>query len=314
MPDMHLADAGPYTQEEADQANRVTSLISPGSGRTLVAVRKAFETQTDTSNGNAVVTTADEPYSNTELYSWIDSDGTLNWYRDTNGLGIDAYAIVRPEGLSCRYEWTAEGPVSYTVYPDRNTVFDRYDQNPFFAYSQLDGGLFEYSAANSTQVCAKYTLGASFEAPVSLQNGGTFMTFGDTTNYDLSTLSRMYTFYLDENMRLLSALYTYGLGTSVVTPDYTVFGVVEGTPDITPAMEAFDRLETVDCGLNVNGYETNLPLYTGIRNHIAVYAESTEITVDTPVEQQDGTSNVIPDGGAFIPGNKPVNISVRYSG
>ena len=314
LPDMHLADAGPYTQEEADQANRVTSLISPGSGRTLVAVRKAFETQTDTSNGNAVVTTADAPYSNTELYSWIDSDGTLNWYRDTNGLGIDAYAIVRPEGLSCRYEWTAEGPVSYTVYPDRNTVFDRYDQNPFFAYSQLDGGLFEYSAANSTQVCAKYTLGASFEAPVSLQNGGTFMTFGDTTNYDLSTLSRMYTFYLDENMRLLSALYTYGLGTSVVTPDYTVFGVVEGTPDITPAMEAFDRLETVDCGLNVNGYETNLPLYTGIRNHIAVYAESTEITVDTPVEQQDGTSNVIPDGGAFIPGNKPVNISVRYSG
>lgn len=311
LPDMHLANVGSYTREQVAEANRVSSLVSPGAAQTVVAVRKAFETQTDTSSGNAVVTLAEEPYTNTELYAWLDGDGTLNWYRDTNGLGVDAYAVIRPDGISYRYEWTAEGPVSYTVYPDRDTAFDLYDQNPLLAHCELENGLFGYSAPSMERDHTKYTVGAAYEAPVSLKDDNAFMAFGDTVFYDLSSFSRMYTFYVDDNMRLLSALYTYGLGVSVVTPDYTVFGVIEDTPDITPVLEAFARLETADCTLNVNGEDITLPLYTGIDNHIAVYADDAAITASTPVSQPEGRSASIPDNGAFTL-DGPVDITVRY--
>lgn len=311
LPDMHLANVGSYTREQVAEANRVSSLVSPGAAQTVVAVRKAFETQTDTSSGNAVVTLAEEPYTNTELYAWLDGDGTLNWYRDTNGLGVDAYAVIRPDGISYRYEWTAEGPVSYTVYPDRDTAFDLYDQNPLLAHCELENGLFGYSAPSMERDHTKYTVGAAYEAPVSLKDDNAFMAFGDTVFYDLSSFSRMYTFYVDDNMRLLSALYTYGLGVSVVTPDYTVFGVIPDTPDTSSALRAFSGLETVDCTLNVNGEDITLPLYTGIDNHIAVYADGATITASAPVSQPEGSSTSIPDGGTFTL-DGPVDITVSY--
>lgn len=311
LPDMHLANVGSYTREQVAEANRVSSLVSPGAAQTVVAVRKAFETQTDTSSGNAVVTLAEEPYTNTELYAWLDGDGTLNWYRDTNGLGVDAYAVIRPEGISYRYEWTAEGPVSYTVYPDRDTAFDLYDQNPLLAHCELENGLFGYSAPSMERDHTKYTVGAAYEAPVSLKDDNAFMAFGDTVFYDLSSFSRMYTFYVDDNMRLLSALYTYGLGVSVVTPDYTVFGVIPDTPDTSSALRAFSGLETVDCTLNVNSEDITLPLYTGIDNHIAVYADGATITASAPVSQPEGSSTSIPDGGTFTL-DGPVVITVSY--
>lgn len=322
LPDMHLAEVGSYawissrswsdyTIEELGDANRVSSLVSPGSGRTVVAVRKAFDTRTDLSSGNAVVTTAEEPYSHTELYAWMDSDGTLNWYRNTNGLGVDAYAVIRPEGVCCRYEWTAEGPLSYTVYPDRDTAFALYDRNPLLAHSKLDSGSHDYDPADTVHDYAKYTVGASYATPMQLLDDSAFAAFGDTAQYDLTSGGRVYTLYVDSNMHLLSALDTYALGVGVVTPDYTVFGVVEDTPDLTSVLEAFARLETVDCTLNVNGEAAALPLYTGIDNHIAVNSDGASITANTPVTQENGRSASIPDDAAFTL-DGPVDITVRY--
>lgn len=322
LPDMHLAEVGSYawissrswsdyTIEELGDANRVSSLVSPGSGRTVVAVRKAFDTRADLSSGNAVVTTAEEPYSHTELYAWMDSDGTLNWYRNTNGLGVDAYAVIRPEGVCCRYEWTAEGPLSYTVYPDRDTAFALYDRNPLLAHSKLDSGSHDYDPADTVHDYAKYTVGASYATPMQLLDDSAFAAFGDTAQYDLTAGGRVYTLYVDSNMHLLSALDTYALGVGVVTPDYTVFGVVEDTPDLTPVLEAFARLETVDCTLNVNGEAAALPLYTGIDNHIAVNSDGASITANTPVTQENGRSASIPDDAAFTL-DGPVEITVRY--
>ena len=91
----------------------------------------------------------------------------------------------------------------------------------------------------------------------------------------------------------------------------TLFGVVDGIPDITPELEAFDGLETVDCTLNVNGEDITLPLYTGIDNHIAVRVDGASIIADSMVKQEGGNSNSIPDDGAFTP-DGPVEITVSY--
>lgn len=294
-----------HNSDALEYSNRVSNLVDPGSGLSVVATRKAYD-MPDDAGDDAMQAVDGELYCDTQLYTWIDADGTLNWYRDTNGLGTDAYAVIRPEGVSCRYEWTAEGPVSYTVYPSRDTVFDLYDSNPMLSDFQLIYSDYNYDPKQVARTYRQYLSDTFFCTPIQWPDNSVFGMFGNAEPDGQPSGKGEYAVCVDYTVHLLAVLRT-----DVVGADTTLFGVVDGIPDITPELEAFDGLETVDCTLNVNGEDITLPLYTGIDNHIAVRVDGASIIADSMVKQEGGNSNSIPDDGAFIP-DGPVEITVSY--
>lgn len=294
-----------HNSDALEYSNRVSNLVDPGSGLSVVATRKAYDMPED-AGSDAMPAVDGELYCDTQLYSWIDADGTLNWYRDTNGLGTDAYAVIRPEGVSCRYEWTAEGPVSYTVYPDRDTAFDLYDGNPLLKDSRLIYSDYNYDPQQVARIYRQYLSDTLFYTPIQWTDNSVFGMFGTSEPDSRPSGQGEYAVCADYPVHLLAVLRTDVVGT-----DTTLFGVVDGIPDIAPAQQAFDGLETVDCTLNVNGEKTTLPLYTGIDNHIAVGVDGASIIADSMVKQEGGNSNSIPDDGAFTP-DGPVEITVSY--
>lgn len=294
-----------HNSNALEYSNRVSNLVDPGSGLSVVATRKAYDMPED-AGSDAMPAVDGELYCDTQLYTWIDADGTLNWYRDTNGLGTDAYAVIRPEGVSCRYEWTAEGPVSYTVYPDRDTAYDLYDGNPLLADSRLIYSDYNYDPKQVARIYRQYLSDTLFYTPIQWTDNSVFGMFGTVEPDSRTSGQGEYAVCVDYPVHLLAVLRTDAVGT-----DTTLFGVVDGIPDITPELEAFDGLETVDCTLNVNGEDITLPLYTGIDNHITVRVDGASIIADSMVKQEGGNSNSIPDDGAFIP-DGPVEITVSY--
>lgn len=308
LPDLHLAqtpDAAwvsshrgeDFTAEALQQANRADTLLEPGSGRALVAVRKSWDT-TLIEGGNVSVELADEPRLNTELYTWLGGDGTLYWYRNTNGLGTDVYCELHPDGLSYRYAWTAEGPQSFTVYPCRDAVAAWYEDNPLLGIADFSGTPLAYDAATDPNDYAAYTVGASYALPLWINDPDAYAeAFGEED--PATTDGKMYTLYLDDQMRVLSMLYTYGLGTSIVTPDYTVFGVVEELPDLEDALDQFVPYTSVGCTLNVNGTAYTVPLYHEVDNLVTVNRPDAVIAADQPVYTADGQTQQLTDGQPF---------------
>lgn len=279
-------EAADFSMSDMMAANSTFNLVEGGSGKAVLTNMKQYVVDEET------LKATDEVEYESDIYRWIDEDGSIHWYRDTHGVGTDSYVVLDSTGVGYRLDKSTDGTLKTLVLTDGATYQEAYTTlNSLYGSDAITAPYaIESEAADGTEeteetVYSEVVADATYIAPV--QQDGT-----------------MYDIYIDDNMVVKAAVIENSLGcievdtVSIVdVPTTTVFD------DITADEEKAEFKFTVD------GTEYTMELYKGYPMTIytasddAMITAASEVVLDDSTETldlQSGVTFTVKDANSFV--------------